>query len=58
MQYIKTVDANGNLVSVQSVSDASGAPAGAVPALKLATNQTFITQDEFNSLIAQIRGGS
>lgn len=56
MKYIKTVDADGKLVSVQSVSDAEGAPAGVVPAVTLAANQSFITLDEFNAYVLQIRG--
>ena len=55
MKYIKTVDADGKLVSVQSISDAEGAPNGTVPAVTLADNQSFITQDEFNTLVSQIR---
>lgn len=58
MQYIKTVDASGNLVSVQSLSSADGAPAKAVPALVLGENQSLITQEEFNACVAQIREAS
>lgn len=55
MQYIKTVDSSGNLVSVQSISDSNGAPNGAVPSITLSSNQSFITQAEFDALVKQIR---
>lgn len=53
MTYIKTVDASGNVVSLQAISDASGAPEGAVPSIVLKAGQSFMTPAEYQAAVTK-----